>query len=987
MTRQIPYKAILCTLSAGIMAGTLHAGDDPQNIKWNVLVLMTDMQSVHYIGSDHQSRENILTPNLDKLGEDGMVFRKAYDAFPVCAPTRASLLTGTYPMKHGQFGNSVYLTEAGPQGKTPSLAHLFRDNGYNTAMMGKQHSNMEEFENMPNGTLNGKNVFVGWNYRLYNANSEGSAPASGISPTDAEKQLSIAYQAKMSETMDQLKNDFISRYPEPIPGRPMAEWEKDLMKSSGTPANGAEHAAQLSDGTFAYASLDYLETFAGKRNDPSFNIDRTKPIFLFLSLQKPHYGFSVPIMCDGTEYWNMYSARPEDNNATYLKDGKPAPCIIPNPIIDSLIYEDPTSPYQYSRETYTELLFARAKYSACISWLDHMFGKVLDKLAELDDPNNPGKKLSETTIVCFTTDHGDMMGEKERINKMVSYEGSARVPFLIRMPGVITPGQKSDILLNHVDMFPTLAGLVGLGDKLSTNLDGKDCSQALLANDTTLGPQRSFTVVSVSNDSYQVQIISRTQNYKFTRWNNKTLGTQPAMLLFDMENDPYETKNLAYNPTYRNIVIEESRACDEFMNKFYELAPIEIPPLAQYTLTANADENGGSLTSNPPQGIISENSVVTLTAKANDGYKFVGWSGDVSKSTNTIELVMDGNKTVSANFAIDDNKTRIAFESPGSGTWIVPDDVYSVTIQAWGAGGAGGSAFCGEATANSQIRGGGGAGGSFAGTTVDVTPNELINYTIGQGGVGAAAGFAHQSFGETGGSTFAELNQTTIVSALGGPGGENVSTINVVYGGAGGIATKSGNIGNDVFYGGNGGKAGPGGTGGGGGSAGAGGNGGDGDLLTAGIAGLGGGAEGGTGTNLNGTAPTDGNAPGGGGAGAIVRNNTPFSFNNTHKTGAGGGKGMIIIAYEQTTVTSSITNQSNHAISIYPNPVNDKLYIISTDKNINKIELIDLTGKIVYLDSQVHQNQSIDLSGFESGLYIVKAYTLENIYSKKIIIK
>jgi arylsulfatase A-like enzyme len=99
-----------------------------------------------------------------------------------------------------------------------------------------------------------------------------------------------------------------------------------------------------------------------------------------------------------------------------------------------------------------------------------MLVKVLDKLAELDDPNNPGKKLSETTIICFTTDHGDMMGQKERIAKMVSYEGSARVPFLIRMPGVIKPGQRSDILLNHVDMFPTLAGLAGLGNKLSSNL-------------------------------------------------------------------------------------------------------------------------------------------------------------------------------------------------------------------------------------------------------------------------------------------------------------------------------------------------------------------------------------------------------------------------------------------------------------------------------------------------------------------------------------
>jgi len=338
----------------------------------------------------------------------------------------------------------------------------------------------------------------------------------------------------------------------------------------------------LKDGVYSYSTLDYLDTYAGKRNDTDFNIDKKKPFFVFLSLCKPHYGFQAPVICDGTEFWNMYSARPEDNNTTYLRDGKPVPVLIPNPIIDSLIYEDPSSPYIGTRYTYPpeSLPFARAKYSASISWLDHMFGKVLDKLALLDDPNNPGKKLSETTIVCFTVDHGDMMGEKERVDKMVGYEGSARVPFLIRMPGVIKSGQKSDILLNHVDMFPTLAGLAGLGNKLNTKiLDGKDLSKALLANNPKLGPKRTFTVRTVNKDSYPEEIYARTQKYKFIRWNEKTTRPTdklPVMLLFDMDKDPYETNNLAYEPAYRSITVAESKACDEFMARFYKLKPVAL---------------------------------------------------------------------------------------------------------------------------------------------------------------------------------------------------------------------------------------------------------------------------------------------------------------------------------------------------------------------------------------------------------------------------
>ena len=677
-------KSSLGIVAAGMSVCNFGTTANAQGIKWNVVVLMTDMQNVHFIGSDHQSRENISTPNLDKLGRDGMVFRKAYDAFPVSAPTRASLLTGTYPMKHEQYGNSVHLLQAGPQGKTPSLAHVFRDNGYNTAMFGKQHSNTEEYENMVDGTIEGKNVFAGWDFRMY-GESEGTATAGAINPTAAEQSAATLYQNKLNSLITNLKGEYRARYSETVVGRPMLQWEKDVVASSGVSAKGLGHSTDMVDGIFAYAALDYLETFAGVRNDSRFVVNRTKPLFMFLSFNKPHYAFTVPLLCDGTEWWHMYSGRPEDNNSTYLRNGVPTPVIVPATVTDSLFYEDPTSPYQYSREKHNNYPFARAKYSGLISWIDHMMGKVIDKLAVLDDPNNPGKKMSETTIVVFTTDHGDMMGQKQRINKNVSYEGSARVPFLIRMPGVITPGQKSDILLNHVDMFPTLAGLVGLGDKLNTTvLDGKDLSQVVIANNAAAGPQRTFTINAAKANSYPGQIYSRTQKYKFTRWNDGSkVGNQPAMLLFDMNNDPYETKNLAYNPAYRSIVTTESKECDIFMKKFYPTLPSTvIPALAQCTLTVNTDAVKGTVTSNPAQGAMTENTVVKLTAVAKSGYKFTGWSGASTKTTSSIELVMDANKTITANYV----STGTSQTPYGGVNWSIPGVVECENYDAGGEG-------------------------------------------------------------------------------------------------------------------------------------------------------------------------------------------------------------------------------------------------------------------------------------------------------------
>ena len=983
-------KPTYALLATGISAVNLIAGTNPSNIKWNILVLMTDMQSVHYLGCDHQSRENILTPNLDKLGKDGMIFSKAYDAYPVSAPTRASLLTGVYPFKHGQNGNDVLLTEAGPQGKSPSLAHIFRDNGYNTSMWGKQHSNMEALESLTNGTYMGKNVFHGWNFRRLDG---GTDLIMNSMATQNEKDMAVANNQKDENEAALFISELHTRYPAEQ-GTTQPQWEKDLLNkypNISLEANTIDPYG-YNDATNTFESLDYLETLAGKRNDLKFNLDRSKPFFMFLSLHKPHYNWVAPLMQDSIEWWYMYSARPEDDNKTYLRNGIPTQRIIPNPIIDSLIYEDPSSGYKGTGSTYPAdaMQFARAKYSANISWLDHMFGKVLNKLAELDDPNNPGKKMSETTIVCFTADHGDMMGQKDRISKMVSYEGSARVPFLIRMPGVITPNQKSDILINHVDMFPTLAGLAGLGEKLdTTKLDGRDLSNALLSNSAQMGPKRTFTVAYTSNrNSYPGEIYSRTQQYKFTRWSNKKIGNQPAMLLFDMDNDPNETTNLAYNPAFRNIVIEESTACDAFMQKFYPtLVPVVIPALSQYTLSTSFDANKGTITSSHANGTVTENTVVKLKAEAKPGYKFIGWSGGLTLKTNSAELVMTGNKTITANFAVDDNKSRIAFETPGNGTWTVPAGVSSVTIEAWGAGGAGGSAYCAVATANTQLRGGGGAGGSFASTTTTVTTGQVINYTVGAGGIGAPAGFVHQSIGQAGGATFADLNSTTLVSAIGGSGGENVSGINMVYGGAGGVAPKTGNIGSNSYYGGNGGTAGAGGTGGGGGSAGAESDGGNAAIVTAGEAGLSGGVAGGMGTNLTNQLPTNGENPGGGGAGAAVRNNTPFTVNNTQKTGGNGGNGKLIIAYELNTGISDLGSDRTNLLSVFPNPANDKLFIQTNGISILKIELVDFTGKLVYTSNSLNQNNGIDISGLANGIYFVKAYTANRILTTKVIKK
>ena len=156
-----------------------------QPIRWNVLLFVSDEHSPHFMSIDSQLPQNISTPNLERLAKQGMVFDKTYVAYPVCAPTRASIITGEYPQTHRQLGNSEYLIEAGPNGKTPSLGLLFRAEGYNTALLGKTHSNVQLWDANPGMLFQGKELFIGFDYRLDAPDNSRHSEVPAHIPSDA----------------------------------------------------------------------------------------------------------------------------------------------------------------------------------------------------------------------------------------------------------------------------------------------------------------------------------------------------------------------------------------------------------------------------------------------------------------------------------------------------------------------------------------------------------------------------------------------------------------------------------------------------------------------------------------------------------------------------------------------------------------------------------------------------------------------------------
>jgi len=546
-------------LAGMYMAGSALAAAGPADrpIRWHVLLISSDQHNPKIMGCDGAIQTTVRTPHMDRMAREGTLFTRAYCAFPVCAPTRSSLVTGQYPQRHGQISNEAKLVTAGPKGAAPSLAHCFRAAGYNTALMGKTHSNNQTRDSRPDDEQ-----FMGFDYRM-----EKCCDSDGIGGAFIPSK----------EVMQARRDEYRKAHPV-SGGARRGAWEQDIWdraneiekwegvkRFNGRPAN---HPADLWDGVHYYDALAYLDAFSTGRGTKAFALNNSNPFFLYVSFTQPHWPWVSPRMQDGMDFYSMYDGSGSGRGG--LAVDMPAPETMK---FDFSQYYG--AAWQQKRYNWAKLdpavtRLARARYYGSVSWIDHMLGGLMDRLAKLDDPVNPGRKLSETTIVAYTSDHGDMLGEKGHWFKYILFDGAARVPLILKAPGLVPAGVRSPILANHVDLLPTLAGLAGIGGKLPKGLAGQDLSAAVKANDASAGPERTISVLGIRKDLSQHPgaVMTRTARYKFIRESNKGPDGRHNIVLFDMDADPHETTNVAHDPNMREVVARENAAIDAFLARF-----------------------------------------------------------------------------------------------------------------------------------------------------------------------------------------------------------------------------------------------------------------------------------------------------------------------------------------------------------------------------------------------------------------------------------
>lgn len=177
-----------------------------------------------------------------------------------------------------------------------------------------------------------------------------------------------------------------------------------------------------------------------------------------------------------------------------------------------------------------------AAYYAAITSLDDQVGRLLATLKETG--------ADENTIILFTSDHGDMLGDHGLRRKRKPHDESARVPGIIRWPGRVPAGRTVDTLFSHVDMAPTLLSLAGL--EVPKTMQGADLSRVALG-ETTAGPDAVLLQIFVP---FNPDGIAKPWRGIITADCTYARSEDEPWVLFDDKSDPAQMKNLALDPAH-----------------------------------------------------------------------------------------------------------------------------------------------------------------------------------------------------------------------------------------------------------------------------------------------------------------------------------------------------------------------------------------------------------------------------------------------------
>lgn len=476
----------------------------------NVIFIITDAQRADHLGC--AGNPYVKTPNINNLAREGVRFSNYYCTNPICMPNRATLLTGLYPNVHGVRSNGMNLNE-----NLPTITKVMQKRGWHTAAIGKIHHQFwlgpykhrtKSAESLISWAVDkGKSDPVGKNFPLpyygYDevelVSGNGTVCAGHYTEWLEEKAPKIANEMKKRV---QNYDNLFSLYCDPIPG-------------------------ELYSTTYVQErTINFLNRYA--RGDYG-----EKPFYLHCSFPDPHYPLFPP-----SKYQDMY--RPEDielpvnfHDTQNLYNHQYLGPHLRNPPFKKAFLRESTE---------DEVRKITALTYAAISYVDYSVGKILTTLKNLG--------YSENTMVIFTSDHGDLMGDHGLLFKgPCPFNGVLKIPLIWKVPG-LTNSCVSSSLVSTIDLPKTILKILDLKERhYPPGMQGFDVSQ-ILENPN----QNVRDSILIENDEEVGPLESRlrhliTEDYKLTIYE----GSENFGDIYNRKNDPLELNNLWSNSNFRDI--------------------------------------------------------------------------------------------------------------------------------------------------------------------------------------------------------------------------------------------------------------------------------------------------------------------------------------------------------------------------------------------------------------------------------------------------
>ncbi len=492
----------------------------------NVLFIMCDQLRFDYLGC--AGHKTLRTPNIDRLAARGVRFTNAYVQSTVCGPSRMSAYTGRYMRSHGSIQNGIPLRVG-----EPTLGDHLRDIGVRCALVGKTHMTADEEGMRRLGIARDSIIGV----HVAECGFEPFERDDGLhpsSPYDPDPAYDVYLRAQGFDA-----------------DNPWEHWANSGEGEDGEDFNGwllvhADKAARIPE---EHSETPYMTRRAMRFIEEAEAAGQSW--CAHLSYIKPHWPYIVP-----APYHAMYGKAdvqpPIRSEAERLS---------PNPIYGA--FQQERYSRNFSRDEARETVIPC--YMGLIKQIDDQMGVLFDFLERRD--------LFENTLIVFTSDHGDYLGDHWLGEKYMFHDVSVKVPMIVYDPSPkadATRGTVRDELVEMIDMAPTFLDFLG-GEAKPHILEGRSLLPLLRGGRER--PWRSFAVseYDYAGDRARLALdlpVTDCRLFMITDGHYKLVtGPQVPPMLFDLASDPDELTDRGRDPAMAGVIERLEAALTGWLQK------------------------------------------------------------------------------------------------------------------------------------------------------------------------------------------------------------------------------------------------------------------------------------------------------------------------------------------------------------------------------------------------------------------------------------